>query len=124
MLYLHVIQKQVTMPYKDKELAKIKRKLWWANLPPERKKEKQDKANDRAKNVKKFLADYKLQKGCVDCGYNKHHSALDFDHLADKSFNVCFAKSISQAKEEIKKCEVVCSNCHRIRTYNRLSKNV
>lgn len=109
------------MPYKDKEKEKASRKLWWSNLSPERKKEKQDKANIRSKNVKKFLANYKLEKGCLDCGYNKHHSALDFDHVSGtKELNVCFAKSIGQATKEIKKCEVVCSNCHRIRTYNRL----
>lgn len=111
------------MPYKDKEKAKEKRKEWWANLSIERKREKQNKANVRAKNVKIFLAEYKLKKGCLDCGYNKHHSALDFDHIYDnKSLNVCFAKSITQAKKEIEKCEVVCANCHRIRTYERLNK--
>lgn len=80
-----------------------------------------DKAKARAANIRKFLADYKLKKGCVDCGYSEHHAALDFDHIKDeKSFNVCNAKSIASAKIEIKKCEVVCSNCHRIRTYTRL----
>jgi hypothetical protein len=109
------------MPYKDKEQEKANRKIWWANLSVEKKKEKQDKANIRARHVKKFLADYKLEKGCLDCGYNKHHSALDFDHVIGcKDLNVCFSKSIGQAKKEIEKCEVVCSNCHRIRTYNRI----
>lgn len=80
-----------------------------------------DKANTRAADIRKFLADYKLKKGCVDCGYSEHHAALDFDHIKDeKSFNVCNAKSITSAKVEIRKCEVVCSNCHRIRTYTRL----
>ncbi len=78
-------------------------------------------ANIRNKEIKTFLANYKISIGCKDCGYNKHHSALDFDHIkGKKNLNVCFAKSITQAKQEIKKCEVVCSNCHRIRTYNRL----
>lgn len=109
------------MPYKNKEDEKIFRKKWWNNLSPERKKEKQDKANVRAKLVREFIANYKIKAGCIDCGYNKHHSALDFDHIGgDKSINVCLAKSIDQAKKEIVKYEVVCSNCHRIRTYNRL----
>lgn len=109
------------MPYKNKDDAKKSRRKWWANLSEERKREKQDKANVRASQVKKFIAEYKLKIGCVDCGYNKHHSALEFDHIVgDKKLNVCFAKSTKQALEEIKKCEVVCSNCHRIRTYTRL----
>ena len=109
------------MPHKDKEQGKEWRKKWWASLSPERKKEKQVKANNRIKDVKTFLAEYKLASGCVDCGYKQHHSALDFDHISnDKELNVCFARSISQAKKEITKCEVVCSNCHRIRTYNRI----
>jgi len=109
------------MPFKNKEDQKTWRKKWWASLTPERKREKQDKANERARAVKLFLANYKLGKGCADCGYNSHHSALEFDHIeGEKDFNVCFAKSVAQAKKEIEKCEVVCSNCHRVRTYNRI----
>lgn len=77
--------------------------------------------NGRAKKIKQFLANYKLEKGCKDCGYKKHHSALEFDHIkGKKEINIALAKSVGQAKKEIKKCEVVCSNCHRVRTYNRL----
>lgn len=111
------------MVHKDKEEGKAWRRRWWASLEPERKKEKQVKANERAKGVKDFLAVYKEDYGCADCGYNTHHVALDFDHIkGEKSINVCNAKSISQAKKEIEKCEVVCSNCHRIRTYKRLKE--
>ena len=77
-------------------------------------------AKDRNKKLKKFLAEYKLSKGCKDCGYKKHHTALEFDHIkGKKQLNVCLAKSINQAVKEIEKCEVVCSNCHRVRSYNR-----
>jgi len=77
--------------------------------------------NERNRKIKIFLAEYKLKRGCRDCGYKKHHSALEFDHIkGDKSLNVCFSKSIEQAKKEIEKCDVVCSNCHRIRTYKRI----
>lgn len=76
---------------------------------------------ERSGVVREFLQTYKLERGCADCGYKAHHVALDFDHITpDKKLNVCNAKSIEQAKSEIQKCEVVCSNCHRIRTYNRL----
>ncbi len=61
---------------------------------------------------------YKLKNGCVDCGYALHPAALHFDHiLGDKKMNVCNAKSISGAKEEIKKCVVRCANCHAIKTF-------
>ena len=109
------------MPHKDKEKGREWRCKWWASLSPERKREKQMKANERAEKVREFIANYKIEKGCTDCGYKKHHSALEFDHInGDKQINVCFAKSINQAKKEIEKCEVVCANCHRIRTYNRI----
>ena len=111
----------MAMPHKDKEMGRAWRRRWWSSLPKKRKQEKQKKANERAKLVKVFLAQYKVERGCVDCGYNKHHSALEFDHIKGKKLlNVCFAKSIAQAKKEIAKCEVVCSNCHRVRTYNRI----
>lgn len=75
----------------------------------------------RNRAVKEFIAEYKLNFGCTDCGFRGHHAALEFDHvIGDKLINVSHAKSINQAKLEISKCEVVCSNCHRIRTYQRL----
>ena len=66
----------------------------------------------------------KLASGCVDCGYNKHPVALDFDHLPEfeKSFNVSAKVRRApwdQILAEVAKCEVVCSNCHRVRTWER-----
>lgn len=62
----------------------------------------------------------KLERGCVDCGYNRYAEALDFDHLpgAEKTKNVALMWGFSWEKvlAEIAKCEVVCSNCHRHRT--------
>ena len=90
------------MPHKDKEKGREWRRKWWASLSPERKREKQIKANERTKKIKIFLARYKVEKGCADCGYKKHHAALDFDHIAGKKgITMAFAKSITQAKKEI-----------------------
>lgn len=63
----------------------------------------------------------KLASGCMDCGYNAHPAALDFDHVrGDKSHDisrmVTQGKTLASVKREIAKCEVVCANCHRIRT--------
>jgi hypothetical protein len=64
---------------------------------------------------------------CADCHKSYPHYVMDFDHQGDKKFEVSdavFSKgwSASKAKvelifEEIKKCEVVCANCHRERTH-------
>jgi hypothetical protein len=67
----------------------------------------------------------KLASGCVDCGYNAHPAALDFDHVgpAEKIDNVSRLirlRSWEVIEAEIAKCEVVCANCHRIRTVGRL----
>ena len=69
------------------------------------------------------LAAYKLEKGCADCGYKAHAAALDFDHLpgTTKSFDIGSAVTNAQdwknVWNEVAKCEVVCANCHRVRTY-------
>jgi hypothetical protein len=80
-----------------------------------------DKA--RAAEKKRALDEYKIKTGCADCGYNIHPAALEFDHLPEfeKSRNVATLMYNSWAKiwAEVAKCEVVCCNCHAIRTMNR-----
>lgn len=69
-----------------------------------------------------FLAAWKLRVGCKDCGYREHAEALDFDHVrGKKSFSLAARPwwSIRRLTEEAEKCEVVCANCHRIRTFER-----
>ena len=58
---------------------------------------------------------------CVDCG-NTDIRVLEFDHLPSnkKLFGISGNRvGIARLKEEIKKCDVVCANCHRIRTVER-----
>lgn len=75
------------------------------------------------KTIKHFIKWYKEDKGCADCGGKFDSHVLDFDHLYDKSFNLANFKthtnSLERVKEEIAKCDVVCSNCHRVRTHKR-----
>jgi hypothetical protein len=74
---------------------------------------------------KAWLDSIKLESGCVDCGYDKHPEALDFDHLpgSDKRFELggSYDYNRDTLLAEIAKCEVVCANCHRIRTATRRS---
>lgn len=68
-----------------------------------------------------FLREYKLQKGCADCGWSEHHAGLEFDHLGDKKSTVSSKQGSSRKSimREVEKCEVVCSRCHSIRTWER-----
>lgn len=88
------------------------------------------KACDNERSHKKaaervaWLDKIKTDAGCADCGYNAYGVALDFDHLPEfeKSFNVSKLVrygSIDRILDEIAKCEVVCANCHRVRTMKR-----
>ena len=88
---------------------------------------KSPRAKKRA--IKFHLAQQiKLERGCADCGYNKSAYALQFDHISDdKKLNVSdlIGKDYGWETilEEIEKCEVVCGNCHAIRTHETRIKN-
>ena len=62
---------------------------------------------------------------CTDCGQRFPTVCMDFDHLpgTEKSGNVgtmvAHGHSLEKIQAEIEKCELVCSNCHRIRTHER-----
>lgn len=77
--------------------------------------------------IDKHIREYKESFGCIDCGEKYPYYMLDLDHISDdKKFNISnyrrYTQDIDIIKEEISKCEVVCANCHRIRTYQRSAK--
>jgi hypothetical protein len=72
-----------------------------------------------------YIVGYKTNKPCMDCGVIYPPYVLDFDHLGDKLFNLSSQThytSLERIQKEIAKCDLVCSNCHRIRTHNRRNK--
>jgi hypothetical protein len=75
--------------------------------------------------IKQRIKEIKEHNGCADCGVN-NHIVLDFDHIKEKKYNI--SRMIHDGftwaaiKKEISKCEIVCANCHRIRTHDRLTK--
>jgi hypothetical protein len=63
-------------------------------------------------------------KPCADCGGCFHPAAMTFDHLpgSGKAADVADLVrrgSIGLARLEVAKCEVVCANCHAMRTFLR-----
>lgn len=58
-------------------------------------------------------------KPCADCGVQYPPFVMDFDHQGDKQFPLSRGHQygIRRIVAEISKCEVVCANCHRIRTH-------
>jgi len=82
----------------------------------ERKVKKYEWIKNRRQKLKEQAVEYK--GGCCErCGYNKCNWALDFHHLDPKekdfSFSQCSTISWDKLKNEIDKCVMVCSNCHR-----------
>ena len=80
--------------------------------------------SERAKRDRLYFQEIKVERGCADCGYKANAVALDFDHMpgAVKLYRIACMAGMSRAliDAEIAKCEVVCANCHRVRTAERL----
>ncbi len=80
---------------------------------------------DRAiaqKKVLQELVDEIKAKPCMDCGGLFPSVCMDFDHRDPTTKTATIAKLIGNGSkkkllEEIEKCDLVCSNCHRIRTF-------
>lgn len=83
----------------------------------------------RRYQIRKDKIDILKSVPCMDCGITYPPHVMDFDHVrGEKLFEIGLALSRNKAMPkillEIEKCDVVCSNCHRIRTYNRRHADV
>jgi len=108
------------MPYKDPAKEKAAKKAWYERNTAITIKRSKDKRNER--NL--YVLNYKLNNSvCPDCNVSYPPHMLDFDHvrgIKKSGINQIVRNgTMSQLLEEIPKCELVCSNCHRHRTYMR-----
>ena len=111
------------MPYKSKkDQAAASKRHYEANK--EKVKSRSRERNKKQLVVNKEYVDkVKSNSGCVDCG-ETNPLVLDFDHVeGEKIMNISDMARTSYSREtimrEIDKCEVRCSNCHRIITHQR-----
>lgn len=77
------------------------------------------KQGQKLKKVRVLIREAK-QDPCLDCGQSFKPCQMDFDHVrGEKAGFVSQIGSVKAVLAEIQKCEVVCANCHRIRTQTR-----
>src|SRR5947209_7133397 len=114
------------MPYKSKEDYQ---KAWARHYAKNR-----DYYLQRNKKRKQEMLEFVNQLKnvpCMDCGHSFPPHVMDFDHRGEeeKVGNVAtLIRRAGMSKKrilaEIAKCDIVCSNCHRIRTYAKLHSGV
>lgn len=78
--------------------------------------------NVKRKSIYRRLVDSLKDNPCVDCGLRFPPECMDFDHVRGiKLFQIgqMGHRRPDALLEEIEKCDVVCANCHRIRTRKR-----
>lgn len=74
--------------------------------------------NKTRSKVLEFLRRYKQRSGCRLCGENSSPDVLDFHHI-DPNTKTMKVNSMARNSgvfdviDEIEKCVVLCSNCHR-----------
>ena len=69
----------------------------------------------------------KLVRGCDDCAWRQWARGLDWDHVRGNkkmsiSSLIANGRPLMEIFMEMEKCDVVCANCHRIRTATRRIK--
>ena len=79
---------------------------------------------DRRAAARKYVQDIKRNQPCFDCKQKYPHFVLDFDHVRGAKHQsvstlVHCGAAIKRIANEIAKCDLVCSNCHRVRTNER-----
>ena len=78
----------------------------------------------RRNNIRAVLNSLKENKPCADCRGTFLPCQMDWDHVDPSTkiggvSNLASRHYLNRTLEEIAKCELVCANCHRLRTWKR-----
>tara|TARA_X000001382_G_scaffold82840_2_gene58537 strand:+ start:1387 stop:1839 length:453 start_codon:yes stop_codon:yes gene_type:complete len=89
---------------------------------------KKIKKKEHTKKTKKYIKRVKLYLGCAICGYKKSSDALQFDHInihnKTQDISRMSPYSFKTLKNEMRKCRVLCANCHAEHTQIQREKGL
>src|SRR3989338_172505 len=106
------------MPYANRQKRLTYLRNWNKQHYQNNKVSERIRVKQRKEHIAQWFKEYKEKQACEICGEN-YAVCLDFHHLneSDKDFNIAYVKawgwSIERIKKEIKKYQILCSNCHR-----------
>lgn len=109
------------MPYKNLEQRKAYQKKYHFKWYEENKEFRKKQIKNRKKKLKQKFSNFKSTKFCLNCGESESVT-LDFHHV-EKNKREIISRMVSDGFgwksliEEMEKCVILCSNCHRIRHY-------
>ena len=93
------------------------------NIERNKKEKPERRSAKNKKEVQEMLGRIKEKSGCVDCKQKYPWYVLDFDHVYGKKVanigQMLNYFSVEDILKEVAKCDIVCSNCHRERTFQR-----
>jgi hypothetical protein len=87
---------------------------------PEKLARHMERARVNKAELRRWLAEYKMSRGCIDCGFAEHPAALQFDHTGPKTAAISEIRSSrKRILDEIEngRCVIRCANCHSVKTW-------
>ena|ERR1700687_5433537 len=88
-----------------------------------------EKYNKVSRRKRKIFVDELKNNPCSDCRKSYPPHVMDFDHVRGVKVQAVSAllrqtNDLERVRAEISKCDLVCSNCHRERTWKRKLKEI
>lgn len=78
---------------------------------------------DKRQTSRKLVIQLKTGRPCLDCKELYPHYMMDFDHVRGTKlgniYDLARIGDIAKLLTEVQKCDLICSNCHRHRTFMR-----
>lgn len=101
-----------------KDCQKIKIREWYK----QNRQYQINKTREDRQKIRQRLRELK-EGPCTDCKKTYPYYVMDWDHVRGQKVGnmgqLSNSGGLQKALEELKKCELVCANCHRERTHQR-----
>lgn len=98
-------------------------KKLWASLSLEEKNKQREARKRRRRSILKAIQDLKEENPCLDCEEYYPYFVMDYHHRDPETKERCIATMVQRGVrldkilQEIDKCDLLCSNCHRLREF-------